>query len=86
MALERAASHIKVTRPPCLVATTGKCKVNNSNLRYVSDIISLIIHIHNFINAVLPTLTPHCYITKTYEYSSLTRPQLNPSHAIKELT
>jgi len=37
--LERAASHIKVTRPPS-VAAMGKCtQINNSNLWYVSDVI-----------------------------------------------
>ena len=43
MALERAAGHIKLTCPPCLfhaVAAMGKCRqINNSNLRYLSDVI-----------------------------------------------
>jgi len=40
-ALERVASHIKASLF-ILVAAMGKCKqINNSNLRYVSDVISL---------------------------------------------
>ena len=46
--LERAPNHIKVTRPSSSfipVAAMGECKqINNSNLLYVSDVISLIIH------------------------------------------
>jgi len=62
--LERAANHIKVICPSLfiVVATMGKCKeVNNSNLLYVSDVISLIIHeiLQDFANAVLSTLTKH---------------------------
>ena len=47
MALERAASHIKASLfiP---VAAMGKCKqINNSNIRYVGEVISLIIHEKN---------------------------------------
>ena len=46
--LERAPNPIKVTRPSSLfipVAAMGECKqINKSNLLYVSDVISLIIH------------------------------------------
>jgi len=41
------------------VAAIGKCKqINNSNLLYVSDVISLIIHekSHDFVCAKFPTL------------------------------
>ena len=47
MALEMAASYIKVACP-IPVAAMGKCKqINNSNLQYGSDIILLIIHERN---------------------------------------
>jgi len=56
MALERATSHIKVT---LLVAAMGKCKqINNSNLLYMSDITSLIIHERNYVISLMPRFLP----------------------------
>ena len=59
--LERAASHIKVTRPPCLfVAAMRKCKqINNSNSPYVSDVIINYSweKLRDFVDAVFPTLS-----------------------------
>ena len=59
--LERAASHIKGTRPPCfiLVAAMGKRKqINNSNSPYVSDVISLYIHERNHEISLMPCFLP----------------------------
>ena len=62
--LERVPNHIKVTRPSSLfipVAAMGECKqIDNSNLLYVRDVISLIIlfmrGLRDFVDAVFPTL------------------------------
>ena len=53
--LERAASHIKGTRPPCLFRLPPWENVNRSTT--VSDVILLIIHEHDFVDVLFPTLT-----------------------------
>ena len=41
------------------VAAMGKCKqINNSNLQYVSDVISLIIHEKNYTISLMPCFLP----------------------------
>jgi len=54
----------------------GKCKqINNSNLQYVSDVISSIVNemkLHDFANAKLPTLKSMFYaIIPTFVFFSL---------------
>ena len=61
MTVEKATSHIKVTRPPSLfqLPPIGKCiHINNSNSQYESEIISLNIHERNYVILPTPSLDP----------------------------